>query len=260
MGAHRSCSYILWLYSTRVLSLECSSYFSLSRILLARVNEQPKQEAGCFVRGCLIALIFGLIAVVIVGGSTWYLYRKAVSTFTSNQKTEIRIEPPPSDDQFQSAEEPLGRFREAIRNNQEAVIEFSAADLNALVARDPNFLRQRGKVRFGIVDSIMTLDLSTSLDPVPLPGLHGRWFNGTVRLSFSYTLNEFVFDIKSAETNGHNVPEAILSPSFVHSFNNSFNRSFHNAMVREPQNNMFWERIKTITLQGEKLIVTTQAR
>jgi len=215
---------------------------------------------GCFGKGCLTVVIAGFVLLAIVGGTTWYLYRKAIDTFTSTQAAEVRIEPTPTDDQFRVAEAALMQLRQVIGNNQEATVEFSATDLNSLIARDPDFSRQRGKVRFKIADSVMSVDLSTSLDTVPLPGLRGHWFNGTVRLSFSYTLDQFIFDLKSAEARGHNVPATILSPRFMASFNNNFNRSFHNALARDPQTNAFWEHIKTMTLQGDKLVVTTQAR
>lgn len=212
---------------------------------------------GCFAKGCLTVAIVCVALAVIVSGGGWYLYSKAVENFSSTQPADIRIDPPPSDEQFHAADAILTRLREAMANHQEATIEFTATDLNTLVARHPDFASKRGRIRFGVAESIMTVDLSAPLDSVPLPKLKGRWFNGTARLAFTYAQDQFTFDLKSVEAGGRHLPQTILS-SFATSFSTNFSKSFHESLEKDPQTATFWKHVKSVIVQGEKLIVTTQ--
>jgi hypothetical protein len=219
-----------------------------------QVVQLPRQGAGCFATGCLTLLIIGFIFLAGLVGGTWYLFVKTVDNLTSPAPADIQIEAP-SESQFQTAESSLARLRKAIANNEATTVEFTAADLNALLARDSDFKDLRGRTRIEIADSTMTIALSAPLNSIPLPRVKKRWFNGTVRFSFTYESGEFSFDIKSAEAGGHTIPSVFLSSSAISSFNDSFNRSFWNDHDRGSE---FWNHIKTLSLDGDKLVVTTQ--
>jgi hypothetical protein len=217
----------------------------------------PRQEgAGCFAKGCLILVIGGIVLVGVVAAGAWYFYGQAIALFTSPQPTDIRMEQP-TDADFQAAEQKLNRLRQATANNEGTTLEFSAADLNTLIARDPGFAGVRNRARVTMANSMMTLDLSAPLDSVPLPKLKGRWFNGTARFGFSFAFGEFVFDPRFAETNGHVLPNAFFT-GFTPSFNRSFNDGFRRGLEKNEQGAVFWKRIKMIGLDGDRLVVTTQ--
>jgi hypothetical protein len=211
---------------------------------------------GCFAKGCLTVLIVGFVFLAGIIGITWYLYVKTVANLTSPAPDNIQIETP-SESQFQTAENSMGRLREAIANNKETTVEFTAADLNALFARDPAFEEWRGRIRIEIADSIMTIALSAPLNSIPLPRMKKRWFNGTARFSFAYDSGDFSFDIKSAEAGDHQVPDIFLSGSAISSFNDAMNRSFRGEMIKTGGSE-FWNHVKTMSLEGDKLVVTTQ--
>jgi hypothetical protein len=213
---------------------------------------------GCFAKGCLTVLIVGFILIAGIIGGTWYLYVKTVDNLTSPAPADVHIEPP-SESQFQTAENSMARLREAIANNKETTVEFTAADLNALLARDLDFKEWRGRTRIEIADSTMAIALSASLNSIPLPRVKNRWFNGTARFSFAYESGTFRFDIKSAEAGGHHVPGVFLSSSSISSFNESMNRSFRDELRNNDRGSEFWNHVKTMSLEGDKLVVTTQA-
>ena len=213
---------------------------------------------GCFAKGCLTVLIVGFILIAGVIGGTWYLYVKTVDNLTSPAPADVQVEPP-SESQFQTAENSMERLRKAIANNKETTVEFTAADLNALFARDPDFQDWRGRIRIEIADSTMTIALSAPLNSIPLPRMKNRWFNGTARFSFTYEAGTFSFDIKSAEAGGHHVPDIFLSSSAISSFNESMNRSFRDELRNNDRGSEFWNHVKTMSLEGDKLVVTTQA-
>lgn len=212
---------------------------------------------GCFAKGCLTLLIIGFILIAGVIGTTWYVYVKTVDNLTSRAPVDVQTEPP-SESQFQAAENSMERLRTAIANDKETTVEFTGTDLNALFARDPDFEDLRGRVRIEIADSVMTVALSAPLHSIPLPGMKKRWFNGTARFSFTYDSGAFRFDLKSAEAGGHHVPDIFLS-NFNSSFDESMNREFLNELKGNDHDSEFWEHVKTMRLAGDKLVVTTKA-
>ena len=219
----------------------------------------PPQGMGCFAKGCLTVLIVGIIFLAGIIGVTWYLYVKTVDNLTSPTLADVQIETP-SESQFQTAENSMSRLREAIANNKETTVQFTAADLNALFARDRDFREWRGRIRIEIADSIMTIAMSAPLNSIPLPRMKKRWFNGTARFSFAYESGAFSFDIKSAEAGGHHVPDIFLSDTVISSFNDSMNSSFRDELTRTGGGSEFWNHVNTMYLEGDKLVVTTRVR
>ena len=212
---------------------------------------------GCFAKGCLTLIVVGLVlAAVLVGGSLFVLNR-AIHVFTSTEPVQIQVRPA-TPAELQVAKAKLDTLRSAARNHQEATIEFNADEINALIATEPEFHGARGHVRVAIANSIASLDVSAPLDSMHWKRLKGRWFYGNIQLRFSYVDENFNFDLRSAEANGHQFPRAILTSDFMQSFNRSFNESFHRESAKHPEANNLWRHIKMASLQGDKLVVTTR--
>ena len=221
------------------------------------MDDSPEPRSGCFPKGCLIVSLVGIAMAVMVGAGAFYLYGKMLDRFTSVRPAEVQIVTP-SRDAIQIARLTLDRFRAALANNREETIEFTSADLNALVSADSDFAGARGKVRFAMADSAMTMDLSTPVDSVPLPRFRGRWFNGTVRFSLDYSYGQFAFGPQLIQTSSGRVPTWLLTTEFGSSFSHSFTKSFNEAVQKNRQGATFWKHIKKITVEGDKLDVTTQ--
>jgi len=159
---------------------------------------------------------------------------------------------------FQTAEESHRRLEEAIARNQETTVELTGPEINLLLQRNSDWDFLRGRTRIDIADSVMTVALSAPLDRLPWPGLKGRYFNGTLRFSMTYTSDQFQLEIISAEANGREFPSSFLS-SFNSSFNERMNDEFRKELRKNNRESEFWNHVKGIVLQGEKLIITTKA-
>ena len=209
---------------------------------------------GCFASGCLIALMLGFLLLAAVGVGGWFFYRSTLNNFTSSGPADVRIEAPTPAD-VQKAEASQARLNEAIARNEETTVELTGPELTVLLSRqdaDLDFLRDR--CRIDIANSIMTVTLSAPLSRVPWPGMKGRWFNGTVRFSMTYANGEFEVDIQSAEANGREFPDVFIS-GFNNTFTEAMNEAFHDA--RRDRND-FWNHVKTMKLEGDKLVLTTK--
>ncbi|HSP44699.1 MAG TPA: hypothetical protein VLO30_01775 [Chthoniobacterales bacterium] len=217
----------------------------------------PRSGVGCFAKGCLTVLILGFLFIAIVGGGSWYFYKKTFNNLTSTGPVDVRAETP-TPAQTKSAEDSHARLDEAIARNQETSVEFTGPELNHLLAHNSDLDFLRGRTQIDIADSTMTVAMSAPLDTLPWPGLKGRWFNGTLRFSMNYGSGIFQLDLKSAEANGHQFPSAFLS-RFNSSFNESMNKAFREALARNDEGNEFWNHVKSMSLQGDKLIVSTKA-
>ena len=213
---------------------------------------------GCFAKGCLTVLVLGAFFLLAIGVGGWFIYKKTLNNLTSYSPGEVRVEPP-TPAQVQSAETTRTRLDEAIARNQETTVEFTGPELNHLLASNPDLDFLRGRSRIEIADSTMTVALSAPLTRLHLPGLKGRWFNGTVRFTMSYSSGVFQCDILSAEANGNQFPSTFLS-GFNNTFNDAMNEAFQEALDRNDRSHDFWSHVSRMTLQGDKLIITTKAR
>ena len=72
----------------------------------------------------------------------------------------------------------------------------------------------------------------------------------------TYTSGSFQFEIISAEANGNQFPTSFLS-SFNSTFNDTANEEFRKELNKNRESE-FWNHVKSVSLQGDKLIITTK--
>ncbi len=216
----------------------------------------PKPSGcGCLAGGCLSFIVAAFVGCLILAGACWFLYAGAIKQLTFAAPADVKVTMP-TDGEFNAAAAKFAQLKNALATNQQSTIAFTAADLNALVARHPDFARRRNRIHIAIADSVATLDVSVPLIAAPLPGIKHRWFNGSARLRFSYDDDDFHFDPEWIEANGHQISGSFLR-SFASIFGHIFTAGFEES-VREDDDRAFWPRVKSIALQGDQLVVTTQ--
>src|SRR5438270_6101789 len=208
---------------------------------------------GCLAKGCLMLIVAAVALVIICLCGGWFVLTRFANKFTETQAAIVEVRRP-TPTEVEAAETKWEALGTAIRNNQEATVEFTAEDLNALIANDPDFRRARGRVRVAIADSIVSLDLSAPLDSLRWARLQGRWFNGKIRFGMSYVDDNFFFDLKSAEANGRQIPGFFFSSDIKRSFSRSFTQNFHPRRERDD----WLKHIRTISVQDDKVILTTR--
>jgi hypothetical protein len=225
----------------------------------------PRSGSGGCVRGCVIGLIAFIVLVVAGLGCAWWMYGKAVGEFTADQTASIAMEQP-TPATLQQARTRLQQLQDAVRNGKETVIEFSAADLNSLIATDPSFATLRGRIKVYIPGDDMNVDVSAPLDTIPLPKFRGRWFNGKAQFRFNYDGTDFFFNARSIDANGHRIDgsgNSAFYTSFLRglssSFSRSFNESFHKGQQATPVARQFWSRVRSMTIRNGKLVVETRS-
>jgi hypothetical protein len=143
----------------------------------------PRRGLGCFARGCLILVGFGVVlAIACLAGLYWGLQRHSAivhGIFWLAKTHSISEAPAPvpefaaSDEQIQATQERWRDFKQKARAGQPAEIELTADDLNSLIAAnwDP------GWKAFVSIEGNQ-LRLQSSLPLGEFFGRSGYYFNG----------------------------------------------------------------------------------
>ena len=205
--------------------------------------------------GCLAILIAGFLLMAGVIGTAWYVYHKLATTdLISDRPADVRLEPP-TDAELRAAENTLARVK--TPTGREETVAFTATDLNALLARDPDFRELENRARIDIQNSVMTLTLSAPLDSVFWDGRGRRWFNGTVRVTGSYDAPDFDIHLESVTGGDYEVPGFVLSQ--INSWINWGLNENTSHWDEGDFDSEVWKRVKSIRLEGDKMMVTTKA-
>ena len=148
-----------------------------------------RQGFGCFARGCVILLVFGIVlAIACFAGIYWGLQQHSaiVHGIYWLAKTHSIAEAPvpvpefnASENQIQSLQERWEDFEQKTRAAQPAEIELTADDINILIVTNRDI---RGKVFVSIDGS--QLHLQTSIPFGELLGRRGYYFNDDITVEF----------------------------------------------------------------------------
>ena len=206
--------------------------------------------------GCLSIFAVLGVAVALILGGIWWMYAKSVDALTSEAPIAVTMEAP-SDEQVAAASQKLEQLRTAALTQQATTMEFTAAELNALIARHPSFSDWRGKARVAIANSELTLDLSVPLRDIPLPRVRSRWFNGSVRLALTYDQDQFTLGVRSLSANGQDIDLSFFQ-TIADDINRGFNEGFDKSQRENPQSNEFWENVRSIEVRDDRLIIGTK--
>lgn len=199
--------------------------------------------------------IVGFAFALLIGGM-WWFYAKSVDALTSPGPIAVTMEAP-SPEQVAAATQKVEQLRTAALTQQAVTMEFTAAELNALIARHPSFSDLRGKARVAIENSELTLDLSVPLRDIPLPRVRSRWFNGSVRFALAYDENQFTLGVRSLSANGQEIDMSLFQ-TMADNINRGFNEGFDKAHRDDPQSKEFWDNVRSMEVRDDKLIITTK--
>src|SRR5881628_1975818 len=181
------------------------------------VEPPPRRQGlGCFARGCLILLVFGIVlAIACFAGMYWGFQRHSaiVHGIYWLAKTHSIAEAPvpvpefnPSENQIQSVRERWQDFEQKTRAGQPAEIELSGDDINSLIATSDDL---RGKIFASVEGNQLRLQAS-----VPIGGFLGRpgyYFNGDVIIELNGAQSLDNPQFRSVTVNGEKVPSDFLN-------------------------------------------------
>ena len=179
---------------------------------------------GCFAKGCLLLLVFGILFVVVgIGGTYWSLRHVYLSdkpapipgatapTATSAAAPGETSAPAPSERRAEVRER-LDTMKKAARSHERTGVELTAADINALIAANR---KSRGTASVGIDGNVAQAQFSIPLQKLDVPfrnalGLGNRYLNATVSITAPPGTNASNVQLSDVTLNGHSISTGLL--------------------------------------------------
>lgn len=222
-------------------------------------STQPSAARGgcsCCAMGCTTMFVIGLLCLALLLGGTWWVTKEALDLYTSPGPVSVEV-PTPSDEVVASANDKLAAIRSAADRGESRTVQFTEEELNAIIARHPDFAHMRGKLRVAMSGDLMTLEMSVPLREIDLPVIRDRWLNGRAVFGLIYHEDNFNFSPRSLVANDRDLPIEFLE-GFDGAFDDSFNKSFDRSRRANTEANEFWENVKTLAIIDGTLVVTTK--
>ena len=187
----------------------------------ARVEPPPKRGMGCFAKGCLILIAFGILLVAAGIGGTFLSLRRiylsdkpapipeaSVASAATPGETSVGT---PSETSA-TVRERLDTIKSAARAHEQTGVEFTAGDINALIAANP---KSRGTAFVRIDGNVGQIQLSIPLERFDIPfrnafGLGDRYLNASVTMVAPSGTNANNVQLSEVTINGHSFPTGVL--------------------------------------------------
>ncbi len=154
----------------------------------------PRKGLGCFARGCLILVVFGIVlAFACLAGLYWGIQRHSAivhGIYWLAKTHSISEAPAPvpqfaaSDEQIQATQERWQDFEQKARAGQPAEIELTADDINTLIAANRD---ARWKAFVSIAGNRLRIQASVPLGE--FLGRSGYYFNGDIMVAIEWFTN-----------------------------------------------------------------------
>ena len=164
----------------------------------------PQRGMGCFAKGCLILIAFFIVLGIAFIGGTYVAVRYLKSEYFPTTGVQLPANVATETEQ-QTARARWTEFENAARVRKPARVEFTADELNALIASKPKL---RGKAYVSIDNNVARLRVSIPLDEVRW--LRGRYMNGECTVQSSVDGSPAGARITSIIVNGRPVAEEAL--------------------------------------------------
>ena len=213
--------------------------------------EPPRKQRGCFFYGCIIALVVGLIGLILVGASAYIGYTwlmKVRDEYTSTSPAEIAQVNLP-EEQRKSLDERVAAYKKASEEGAEYELVLTADEINALIDENENL---KGKFYLTLDGDKVSAKMSWPLGDTGLPGLKGRYLNGSASLKAS--IKDGQLDVRAQEIVVNDKP---MPPEVKSSI---ANENLAKEFSKNPKNNKFMENIESFEIKDSKVYIKTKKK
>ena len=218
-----------------------------------------KRGLGCLGCGCLVLALLVILFVGLVAGGTYLAYTKVVGLTSTTPAAVPTFNG--SDDLYASARQKLADFDHDVKNHQAATVQLSADEINTLIARDPDVIKNNIHAFVTLVNNEGRVQASLPTDGLSHGIIKGRYFN----LDASFGV-DFDPQTKSVNLTPHALQfgnKVLIGPNsenaaFMRSFTPAFNQSFNNAIRQNSDAAALLDQAKSIEIKDGALVIETQ--
>jgi hypothetical protein len=223
---------------------------------------KKKSGMGCLGCGCLVLVLLVILFVGLVAGILYTGY-KATLSVTSLTPPAIPTSSV-GDDVYQGALRKLADFDHDVRNHQAATVQFSADEINAVLAHDPDMINNQVHVFVSLTDNEGRVQASAPTDGLTHGWIAGRYFS--IDTSFEVHLDQLT---RSVDVIPHSIQlgDKILAgpgaenvqsgQTLLRSFTPTFNQSFNAEVRKYPDGAALLDQAQSIEIKDGQLVVQT---
>jgi hypothetical protein len=238
-----------------------------------------KRGLGCLGCGCLVLALLVILFLALVAGGGYLGYTKIVSLTSTKPAAVPSFEG--SDDLYRAAKQKLADFDHDLKNHQAATIQLSADEINALIARDPDVIKNHIHLFVTLANNEGRVQTSLPTDAVSHGIIKGRYFNldASFGLGFdtqtkSVNLIPHALQFGDKDLSGGNADNGAALPlaatfgerwitardnaAAMQSLSPAFNQSFNNAIRQNPDAAALLDQAKSIEIKDGELVIETR--
>ena len=234
-------------------------------VLPSQPPPSPRRGIGCFLKGCLTTIVIVMLLGVGLGAFGWFFFQSGQAYITEEQiATRVAT---PTDEQLQALLARLQPFGQAMDEGRAATAELTADDLNALIARLPQFAPLRGQVFLESIDRQLVADLSFPATAAGSPG--ARFISAHAWLDASYASGKFTFALRrlvplKGEAKEGLLPSMLRNPTVLQTYSDMMNREFNDftndQSHQDPVVADILAKLRTAVIQDDHIVLTSVAR
>lgn len=211
--------------------------------------QSPPQKSGgmgCFLKGCLVLFVLFLIGLGLVGWGAYTFY-KNVYALTSDAPVSVPVYQS-TPEQYAEVKGRIDQFQKDVDAHKPATIRLTDADLNTMVARDPNYDAAKGHVYFTIKDSFLHVLGSFPLDNVPT--MKGRYLNATITLAVSIEDGILTLQPTEVKAGDHALPpDALKALQSMH---------WGDQANTNPDFKKLMDKVKSLRMEQDAIVLETK--
>jgi hypothetical protein len=222
-----------------------------------------KRRLGCLGCGCLVVVLLVILFLGLVGGIGYWCYAEVVALTSATPSAVLSFDG--GDELYASARQKLADFDHDVENHQAATIQLSADEINTLLARSTNVIKNNIHAFVTLADNEGRIQASLPTHALSRGLLGDRYVN----LDTSFEVH---FDLQTKSANltfhalqfgnkvlmGQNASNSSLSQSATIWYTSIFNQSFNNGIRKNPDGAALLDQAKSIEIQNGELVIETQ--
>lgn len=230
----------------------------------------PKKKGlGCLGCGCLLLTLLAILLAGLMGGIAYWFYSGTIAVTTTTPAAIPSFDG--DDDLYQTTLRKLADFDHDVKNHQAATIQFSADELNVLIARNPNVINNHLHAFVSLSDDEGRVQASIPTDALSDGFLKGRYFNFDASFevhfdlttkSINPTFHALQFGNKVLvgpnSNSGQTAANASLKQPLQLWLTSLIDQSFNNEIRQNPDGAALLDQAKSIEIKDGQLVIETR--
>ena len=214
----------------------------------------PKKSGlGCLGCGCLVLALLVILFLALVAGAGYLGYTKAVSLTSTTPAAVPSFNG--SDDVYNTAEQKVTAFGHDVQNHQAATVRLSADEINTLIARNPDLIRQKAHLFVTLTNDQAQVQGSLPTDELSHGILKNRYlnFDTTFGLGFNSDTKSLDLALHHLQIGDQPTPQNLL-PTMQAEFTPLLNAE----LQKYPGTKDLLQQAKSIEIKDGELVIETQ--